>query len=619
MSKNKAASHFSLFAILFIGCVLILTRSTVAPINVLSWDVFGYYLYLPALFIYNDLGLRDLAIYEQIIATYDNTTTFYQVVGLPDGSHIFRYSMGMAFVYLPFFLVGHLWALAGGYVTDGFSLPYQYAITAGAMLYTLLGLVFLRKVLKKFVHDTIAGLVLLCLVFGTNFFLVASFDGLMSHNFLFAFYAILIWLTIKWHEKPSIWLALLLGLCIGWMALIRPTELIVILIPLLWGVSGKDSLKEKMSLLKSRWRDIAVVAAAIVLAGLPQLIYWKVTTGHFLYNSYANPGEGLDLLSPYTIKFLFSYRKGWLIYTPLMAVTIWGIYLMRKKQPRLFVPILVFFLINLWIISSWTCWWYAGSYSQRAMIQSYALMAIPLGVAFQWIKEQHKIWRLSLIILVAALVLLNLFQTWQYRKGIIPIDRVTKDYYWQVFGRTIMKDEYRSLLMVERSAETYESLPDDLSLFDYRILGHFGFEEPVPGKEDHYVKDPVYAGEYSLKMDSTLIFSPGLNIRYRDITQRSYAWIRASVWVFPVHDIQADPICMVVTFNHKGGNYKYRTASVQREVYKVEPGRWNKLELEYMTPEYRSSRDELQVYMWLMGKKEVYVDELLIEAWEPRE
>lgn len=599
--------------------VLVSIRFTVPPINVLSWDVFGYYMYLPAAFIYHDLGLKDLSVYEQIIVTYDNTSTFYQVVGLPDGSHIFRYSMGMALVYLPFFFIGHVWALAGGYVTDGFSLPYQYAITGGAMLYTILGLIFLRKILRRFFNEVITSLTILVLVVGTNYFLVSSLDGLMTHNFLFTFYAVLIWLTIKYHEKPGIFYALFIGACLGWMALIRPTEIIAILIPLLWGITGKEGLLEKGRLIMARWKDVVVLLLMLVLAGLPQFIYWKVMTGQFLFNSYANPGEGLDLFRPYTLPFLFSYRKGWLVYTPVMIWAIMGIWMLRKRKAGLFLPILIFFLVNLWLVSSWTCWWYAGSYGQRSMIQSYAVMALPLGMAFHWIAEQRRWLRSTLIVLVSAMVLLNLFQTWQYRKGIIPIDRITRAYYWKVFGKTSVDEADKELLMVARPGTTYETLPEDLSNFDYRVLGHFDFDTPETGKEAYYVTEPVFKGQYSLKMDSTMIFSPGLHIPYREISNKSYVWFRASVWVYPVHDIYENPVCMVVTFNHKGGNYKYRTASVERKEYNVVPGQWNKLELAYISPEYRSTKDNFSVYMWLMGRKEVYVDELLIEVWEPRE
>ena len=53
------------------------------PLNIFSWDVFGYYLYLPLTFIYHDLGIRDVSIVNEIIEKYHNTGTFYQA--LPAG------------------------------------------------------------------------------------------------------------------------------------------------------------------------------------------------------------------------------------------------------------------------------------------------------------------------------------------------------------------------------------------------------------------------------------------------------------------------------------------------------------------------------------------------------
>ena len=49
---------------------------TFFPDNILSWDVFGYYLYLPFTFIYSDLGLNNENIIHEIFDKYHNSATF---------------------------------------------------------------------------------------------------------------------------------------------------------------------------------------------------------------------------------------------------------------------------------------------------------------------------------------------------------------------------------------------------------------------------------------------------------------------------------------------------------------------------------------------------------------
>jgi hypothetical protein len=47
-------------------------------------------------------------------------------------------------------------------------------------------------------------------------------------------------------------------------------------------------------------------------------------------------------LDPEIISGLFSYRKGWLIYTPVMAFGLVGMFFTRKSATPLFLPVLLF-------------------------------------------------------------------------------------------------------------------------------------------------------------------------------------------------------------------------------------------------------------------------------------
>ena len=99
----------------------------------LSWDVFGYYLYLPAAFIYDDLA--ELKFTEEIMSKYSPSGDFHHSTPQEDGRQVLKYPIGMSVVYLPFFVLAHIFAGLTDYAADGFSLPYQYAISMGALLY----------------------------------------------------------------------------------------------------------------------------------------------------------------------------------------------------------------------------------------------------------------------------------------------------------------------------------------------------------------------------------------------------------------------------------------------------------------------------------------------------
>ena len=119
-----------------------------------------------------------------------------------------------------------------------------------------------------------------------------------------------------------------------------------------------------------------------------QLIYFKYITGSFFYSDYSgNAGEGLDLFAPYTWEVLFSFRKGWLLYTPIMVFALLGFHSLYKRNRAIFWALLTYFIINLWFVSSWTCWWYAESFGQRALIPSYVVLGITLGYFLVGLKE----------------------------------------------------------------------------------------------------------------------------------------------------------------------------------------------------------------------------------------
>ena len=62
----------------------------------ISWDVFGYYLYLPASIIYDDL--KGLEFKDEIFDKYRPAGDFHHAVEQPEGGYVMKYPIGMAIV-----------------------------------------------------------------------------------------------------------------------------------------------------------------------------------------------------------------------------------------------------------------------------------------------------------------------------------------------------------------------------------------------------------------------------------------------------------------------------------------------------------------------------------------
>jgi len=605
--KNK----LSAISLIVISVTIIIAVFKYPQSNIFAYDNFGFYMHLPNTFVYHDITLKDISIIEQINNKYNLTPTFYQLDRLENGNTIDRFFMGISILILPFFFIGHIIALIFGYNIDGYSEPYQWAIIFSGIFYAITGFFFLRKIILKFLNDLSASVTLIVFFYGTNIFFFSTLGNPFPHVYLFTLYALLIYYTILWHENHKIKYACIIGLVLGLLIVSRPSEIISIFIPLLWGIKDKKSLVEKWELLKNEKKQLFYVFLFTFIAGLPQIIYWLIVAHKPVYFPYTDPQSGLNFLGPRFAWVLFSYRKGWFVYSPLMLLAISGLILLYKKQKRIFFSVFVYLFLNLYLIA---CFSSLVSYGYRAFIQSYAILIIPFGFCIDFLINQKRWIKGIAAIILIGFFIINIFQAWQIKMGILHGSRTTRDYYRAVFMKKRIDPEHYDLLLIERSYDGVDVFKNEKKYNKHTLL-NLSFDNPEKGKEKHYDTNYVCTGSYSLRMDSSFIYSPGLQIKYKDITNKYYAWIRASVNVYPLTPLEQSEALLVVAFTHNGKNYKYRTASILNEKYNVELNKWNKISIDYLTPEVRSKNDKLTVYIWYRGKKEIYIDDLVVESF----
>lgn len=388
--------------------------------QVIQWDVSVYYTYLPAVFIYQDVGMQE---------DWPANLHAHQVSvdRKHQGKVALKMSMGMAFTYLPFFAIAHAYTLLDSAIpANGYMLPYHIAIGMGAVFWCTLGLYFLFVFLRRFVSNAAAGITLFVLIAGTNLGYYTFWEGAMSHSMLFTLMAVFLEVAERYVEKQRLKHALVLGAIIGLSVLIRPILLAHYLFLvgfLAFRVRGKINGKH-----------IFFAAAFAIVWWVPQLVYWKYITGEWLFYSYTN--ERFFWTDSQILNGLFSWRKGWFIYTPVMLLLAPALVVLFRKNRFWFWLIALLFIVHVYIIFSWWCWWYGGSYGLRAMIELYALLALP--IAYFWQNLLHWKWFLALPVYMVALVLVvyNVFTSWQYTQKIIHFDAMSKEAYESIFLQT---------------------------------------------------------------------------------------------------------------------------------------------------------------------------------------
>lgn len=409
--------------------------------QVLSYDVAGYYAYLPMLFLERDLRLEKTWKYDMI-----------QLVGVHEhpvsgGRHL-KFTAGMAYLYAPFFVAAHAYTLATNpEEAHGFSLPYRFGIGLAGVVYPLVGLVFLRRFLRHYVPDAAISWTLFALFLGTNLFYYSSFRGAMSHGATFMLGAAMLYQADLWRRREQVWRLGVLGVLAGLIVLIRPVN---VLIPL--AVAAMFTMDGRLPKGLLTPKSLAVALGLAVVVGIPQLLYWKASTGHWIVWTYG--AERFFWSQPAWIQGLFSWRKGWLLYTPMVAFILLGFWGLARKKPAWALIAGLYLIATAYVTFSWWAWWYGGSFGSRPMIDAYALLALPLAVYVQRMLEEAPGWirRLSLGT-VCALVALNLVQTYHYTAGFLHHDSMTRRAYvyvlthWDFPPRELLEQpDYESAL-----------------------------------------------------------------------------------------------------------------------------------------------------------------------------
>ena len=420
-------SKFAIFIIVMVWLGTFFNNKRYKSERLIDNDIISYYAYLPAVFMEHDLSLKFLD---------DHTKPHpgkYWPETAPNGGRVIKTTMGLAVMYLPFFALGHVVANISGEPLTGYSQPYYFFLCFGTLIYSFIGLTVLRKLLLKWFTDGITALTLLCVYLGTNLFHYTIFEPLMSHAYIIFLTVLFLKFTIQWHENPSYKNSLLLGVVSGLMILTRPLTALFLIVFLFYNAHSIKSLREKSRFVIGHAGQFVSIFFMILLLFAPQMIYWNATTGQWLFNSYQN--ERFYFSNPHLPEALIGFRKGWLLYTPVMCFAVAGLFFLRKNNAGFSLSLPLCVIINIYFLSCWWAWWFGGSFGNRGYIDMYVLLSVPMAGCFTLLWGEKNWRRISVTSVAILLVCYQLFQTAQYHYGAINFHGMTREAYWETFLR----------------------------------------------------------------------------------------------------------------------------------------------------------------------------------------
>ena len=393
-------------------------------------DGFSYYVYLPSWFLFHDTTLAAAA----RDCCGGEFPEFTAIIRWPETRRwVNAHPIGVAIMQAPFFIVAHLLTRWTNLSPDGFSLYYQHAAGLSGLAWIVAGLAVLRRLLLRDFSDRVTAATLFVLLFGTNLYHYATYDSSYSHPYSFFLFAAFMWLTLQWNEEPTMRRSVLLGVVGGLIVLVRHTNVLFMMLFVLYGVGTRTSLAARFAEL---WRAHAAVARIAIVAGLviaPQLLIYYQATGHLLVSSY---GElGFNWTAPQIGEVLFGVRKGLFFWSPILLVASAGMVLLARSRAQLsavILPGVLFLAVHTYLIASWWDWQFGGSYGHRGFVDTLPLFAVGLAAAFER-ASQNRGAQATVAVVAATCVVLSMFQMLQYWYGIIPFNDTTWPQYKELF------------------------------------------------------------------------------------------------------------------------------------------------------------------------------------------
>ncbi|WP_317897887.1 hypothetical protein [Aurantibacillus circumpalustris] len=433
MTKQFIKSNLSRF--LLLGCFILITfflvlnrHSRAGSFNYHSeiWsDKAGYYIYLPATFNYK----FNPKLFPDSIETKTGNgfTLDYENKIIKT-----KYTYGVAFLQLPFYLLANSISFLFNIDTGGFSVIHHKSIDIASVFYLLFGLFFLKRFLDNYFLKSVVYKVLIVLFLGTNLFYYSIDETGMSHIYSFAMFSLFLFILkdTDFLKHAAIPQKLLFGLVATLIILIRPINLIFLTSYFFLDIKGSHCLLMRLKTLVQPKNAVPIFLVFFLFIA-PQLLYWKYAYNSFLSYSYGD--EKFSWSKPLILETLFSVNNGLIPFTPLYILIFLTLAYMIKRRLNSTRYIIFYFITLIYLLS---CWWdraFGCAFGARNFVEHSALFSIVVAFAFKWLETQNKIKKFSFYLFISLIIILNLKMTYTY-DGCFPGNG---DWDWEAYGRLI--------------------------------------------------------------------------------------------------------------------------------------------------------------------------------------
>lgn len=566
-------------------------------------DGSGHYAYLPSLLIFHSVDFEDVFQFEK-----QNRSLSYMGHNYHkrDDVLINKFTVGTALLQLPFFLLGFLISVLFGFPPDGYNIIFQYSIAFAALFWVGLGIIYFIKLLLTYgIGRKFAWMMVIVGLFGTNLFFYTFVQPSFSHAYSFSLITIFLYFCRKVFLEYDKRYVLTASFLLGLIVLVRPVNFIVVAsLPFIAGTPQNffNSIKRKLS-----GHDYLPAILMLLLAISPQLIINYLQTGNLIVFGYEN--EGFYFSDPQIVNFLFSYRKGWFVYSPMFLLLFPAmIYLWRHQSTYAFFTFSLFLLVQIYIFSSWWNWYYGDSFGIRPMVDYYGLFILVIALSLYQIKSHWL--KIVAAIFVFLVILLNLVQSYQYAVGIIHPDSMSKKSYWHVFMK-IDKNYERAIsggdesFYGELSGKPFFSTRNQIDSFDKGwTISNSIYREIAFSDTLSVIQNPnnIYSPSFKFQISDTLI-------GYNNI------FVRFETKYYEMEQNAALKAVFVVDIKDTTGSSVFYKAFRVKPLPVDDANTWQVGNIGFKLPEITGDMAYIKFYVWNVEKQTYLLDELSLKLY----
>ena len=504
---------------------------------------------------------------DSLSAKLDRPASNAIYVNARNNTKVFRQTLGVNVSTLPPFAIAHLVARRYGMPTTGLRMVYLMSVFVWGVFLLICSMFVLYSFLRKF-YDSSVVITTLAFIIGASYYVdLWQVFGQLTHIYLLFLHACLLMLCHDYFYEPSSKKGVLLGFILGMLVLIRPAEILLLLLPLFWMLGGRLShLKTKLfHLIKNYKAYLWALGTFLLLIYLQLSYWWEMSDQAFVFNYQVIV---VDFSWNKVINIFLGIDAGMILFSPILILMALG-FLTLKGMARRNIFALTYSILALsYIAIALLFWWNNGDNSIEFLFQIYPFLALPFAGMIEY-AFPHKVKIFTLTGVLFLLVYINL-----WRKA----DELKVKPLWTVNNKNLNYLQ-ASFLRDTISEKELKLLDVDLSLsYDLEIDSTWTFRNKITclNETDQYIK------RYS-----AYIHDPSQYFRF-SVEARSLK-LETSTLKYAQ---------MIISFYSKGKNIDNQVLRVQRY---LTTSQWKVLWIDAKSP---SNADQIAISIWNGDSKE---------------